>query len=414
MISTTTVSIVVLLIWGILYTLYRKRMFSSKLYYALLLIMGSAGLFFHPLPLMGLVPENYRVWNVILFAFLMGFTFLPWLKVDKLFRTNITFCVKDSYIGTIKRINIFLIILSLYSILYSLPYAIHATSLGADTVRTMLADDYMMPKTIFTTFAVGFASFAPVDVLMFYICLIDNRLKKYSIWLAISSMAIMVTNAASAARDAFIFIPLTYVCFYLLFKSSIEEKTKKNIKKFSIVALFLLLSVLGSITVDRFFNDRGSDRKSSLLYGTWGYFYQQPYVFDHILDYTKTYYGFERRLKFLNGAFGIHGTEYVATQADRMDYMFGSMYAEFYQINGYGTLFIGFFLYILLFNFILSSHYKKKKYFALLLSFCVYFIFTISGMFYFRYGGNDSEFLFYMSILLITFFVPDFLTLRKT
>lgn len=414
MISSTTVSIVVLLVWGILYTLYRKRMFSSKLFYTLLLIMGSAGLFFRPLPLMGLVPEYYNVWNVILFALLMGFTFLPWLNVDKLFRTNITFCIKDSYIKTIKNINIFLIIVSIYSIIYSFPYAINATAMGADTVRTMLADDYMMPKTIFTTFAVGFASLAPVDVLMFYISLIDNRLKIYSVWLALASSAIMVTNAASAARDAFIFIPLTYVCFYILFRKSIADRSRKKIKKFGLIALLLSLTVLGGITLDRFYNNRGADRGSSLLYGTWGYFYQQPYVFDHILDYTTTFYGFERRLKFLDGAFGIKSTEYVASQADKMDYMFGSMYAEFYQINGYSSLIIGFLLYIILFGFILSSHFKKKKYFSLLLAFSVYFVFTLSGMFYFRYGGNESEFMFYMGILLITFFVPNYLTIRKT
>lgn len=413
MLSTSLVSVVLLIVWGAFYLFMREKMFTSKMYFALLLLMGSAGLLFNPLPLMGLQPEFYRLGNVILFALLMGFTVIPWLKVDKLFGKGVAVSIKEDAISRIKSTNIFLIILSLYSIVYSFPYAVTATIMGADDVRTLIADDYMMPKTFFTTLAVGFASLAPINVLMFYLSLLDKRLKKYSVWLAISSTAIMVTNAASAARDTFIFIPLTYVCFYILFKGSIEEKAKKNIKKIGIVALLLLLFVLGGITLDRFFNDRGSEKESLLLYGTWGYFYQQPYVFDHILDYSKSFYGFERRLQFLDGAFGIHGTEYVATYADRMDYMFGSMYAEFYQINGYGTLLVGFLLYILVFYTILSSHYKKKNYFALLMSFSVYFIFTISGMFYFRYGGNDSEFLFYMSILLITFFVPNFLTIRK-
>ena len=410
MLSTSSVSIVLLLVWGILYYLLHKKLYTAKLYFMLLLLMGGAGLFFYPLPLMDLVPDVFNLSNILLFALLMVLAVLPWLIVDKLIKRRPLLYVDDISIKTIKTVNMILIILPAYSIIYSMPYALLAASMGADNVRTVVSDGSLMPPTIYTTFAVGFASFSPIIVLMFYISLLDNRLKKYSFWLTISSMSILVTNMASAARDAFIFIPFTYLCFYFLFRFSLGEKTKKNLKMFGVIALVFIAIVLGGITIARFYND--SHDSSRLVYGTWGYFYQQPYVFDHIIEQTQYFYGFNRRLKFLRGFFDIGGSEYSVSTANKVDYMFGTQYAEFYQMAGYTTLFVGFVFFLLLFYNILSYHYRRKNYFALLVAFCIYFIFTFSGLFYFRYGGNNSEFFFYMGILIITFLLPNILKIK--
>ena len=410
MITSTTVSFVLLLLWGVIYLLFRKKIFTSKLYFALLILMGSAGLFFHPLPLMGLYPETYKLGNIVLFAFLMIITVLPWMKIDKLFKRQPLIYIDDRRIGLIKTIIILLVVLSLYSIIYSFPYAIKASLIGSDSVRAMLLDSSIMPQSFFTTLAVGFASFSPVTVLMFYISLLDVRLKKYSLWLAVSSMAILVTNMASAGRDAFIFIPAIYLCLFFMFRFSLDKTTKRKLKRIGFVVFIFLALILGGITSDRFGHDR--DESSGIVYGTWGYFYQQPYVFDHIIEQTHTFYGFSRRLKFLKGLVDIGGSEYSISMANKADYMFGTQYGDFYQIAGYKSLIIGTFLFFLLFYFILSHHFRQRNYFALFVSFCIYSLFTISGMFYFRYGGNTSEFFFYTLILVLTFFIPNGLKIK--
>lgn len=407
MLTTTTVSLVLLFVWGILYVILRKRLYTSKLYFCLLIIMGSAGLFLHPLPLMGLFPEEYRLSHILLFSLLMVIMVLPWMKVDQLIKRHPVLCVNNQRIGLIKTICILLSLLPLYSIIYALPYALYANSIGAADVRSELLESSIMPQSVFTTFAVGFASFSPVIVLLFYISLLDKRLNRYSLLLFISSMSILVTNMASAARDAFVFIPLMYLCFYFIFRHSLDERVTKRLRRVGLIALLLVVSVLGGITIDRFYS--GEEDSSRLIYGTWGYFYQQPYVFDHILDQTHLFYGFNRRLKFLKGVFNIGGVEYSISTANQADYMFGTQFAEFYQMAGYKSLFIGSVLFLLVFYLILLHHFKRKNYFALLVSFCIYYLFTLSGMFYFRYGGNDSEFLFYSGILLLTYFIPNIL-----
>ena len=39
--------------------------------------------------------------------------------------------------------------------------------------------------------------------------------------------------------------------------------------------------------------------------------------------------------------------------------------------------------------------------------------FTISGLFYFRLGGIDNEFFFYMAFLLLAKYMPNFVIIKK-
>lgn len=413
MLSTTTVSIVLLCIWASFYRVLKNRLGTSKLYFFLLLLMGSAGLFLHPIPLMDLDVRSIDFFHVVLFALLMLFVLIPWINADSFFKNKYIFEVRDGYLPTIRIIFIVTIICSFYAIVYSIPYAVLSFVIGSSDIRALLDDGgSLMPENYMTTMAMGFGAFSPVVIIFVFISLLNKKLRFYTPFLVISSTSYIVTTFASAARDGFVLTPLTYIVFFLLFKNSIPRSNLRKIKVYAIVLGVLIVAGMSTITLGRFYSgDSSKESKERLMLGTWGYFYQQPYVFNYRID-AQSFYGFKRRLSFLDGALGVKGSEYAKDDSSAHQ-MFGTMFIEFYEICGYTSLFIGSVVYVLLFNTIIKLHKKRRKVFPFLLAFCVYFYFTISGMFYFRYGGNLSEFFFYMGILLSSFFVPDILKVSK-
>lgn len=239
--------------------------------------------------------------------------------------------------------------------------------------------------------------------------MLDKRLQKYTILLIISSLSYIVMTLAICARDGFIYTSLTYVVLFFVFKRSLSQKSIAKIKRITTIIAPIVFTLFLSFSLARFFVT-GNDSKE-LLYGTWGYLYQQPYVFDHVLDSFHDFYGFERRLSFLKDVIPLAGHEYTASNI--IEYMFGTQFAEFYEISGLSSLIILSFLYILLFYIVIATHIRRNLIFPVLLSFLIYFYFTISGIFYFRFGGNNSEFLFFVAILLSSFFVPNILTINN-
>lgn len=410
--STTSVSIFLLIVWTIFYIVLKRRMVSLKLYFVLLVFMASAGLIFHPLPLMGLYPDIYRFINIVLFSILMVLGIIPWLDFDKFLKRRFVIILNERYLFLIKLCFLISIICSFYAIIYSIPYSVISYSMGANNVRLLLdTGDTLMPQNVFTTLAIGFGAFSPVNIIFVFISLLDKRLKRYTLFLVISSTSYIVTTFASAARDGFILIPLTYIVFFIIFKASLSQKHIKLLKRYSIIVGSILAVGFSFITLDRFnSSDNTGYVTDDLIYGTWGYFYQQPYVFDHRIE-EPIFYGFKRRLVFLDGMFGVDGQEYYKTESIAHQ-MFGTMYLEIYEIAGYSSLFIITFIYIILFLSIIKYHRRHRNIFPMLLAFCIYFYFTISGMFYFRFAGNTSEFLFYMMLLFSSFIIPNILRIK--
>ncbi len=416
MLLAPAVSILILIIWAVFYLIKRKKIYSAKIYFALLLLMGCAGILINPLPLMGLEPTFYKLENIVLFALLMVVIIIPWLQFDKYVDKSYVFIVREEYIQPIKIIFFCTILISLFSIIYTIPYAVTAYSIGLDTVRNM-GSDALLPHSVFTTIAVGFASITPIIVLFVYISLLDKRLRHYSIWLVLSSFSYIVSTTSMAARDGYVFIALAYLCFYLIFRKSYDGKLKKTINKYLLIGIAVLGIGIGMITVERFLNQSTSkeEKIEEAIYGTWGYFYQQPYVFDHIIEDFNRFYGFKRRLKFLDGVIETKVShEYDSGSALRAEYMFGTQFAEFYEIAGYSSLLIITFLYVLFFSTGIRYHIRHKNYFSLLLAFCIYFHLTISGMFYFRFGGNDNVFFLYLLLFVSFFFMPSVLKVNIT
>lgn len=370
----------------------------------LLLLMGGAGLVLPRLPLMDLYPDYYDYKNIILFAVLMVVMIIPWIKFDSFFPSSPRFVFNEIYARKIGIIIKVLILLSLYAIIYTLPTAILAYSMGADQVRG--GDVSLLPQSILTTIAVASGCLSPLCILLFYVSMLSNSLRKYSFWLFISSMAYIVTTMAFCARDGFVFTPMMYLFLYVIFKDSLNNETNKIIRRYAYVLVVPLVFVISKFTLDRFGGQNVSSSESldDLLYGTWGYFYQQPYVFDHKVSYFHDFYGFERRLHFMEHIIPLHGKEYVL--AEKFEFMFGTQLGDFYEINGFSSLFACVFVYVLGFYKTITHFIKSYNITGLLLSFTIYLYFTLTGLFYFRVGGIDNVFFLYIALLISSYFIP--------
>lgn len=411
MISSFTASILLVFVFGVCYLLLKHRLVTSKFYFVLLFLMGAAGIV---LPLDKYVyyySTEYNAIFILLFSVLVVMTLIPWVRFDKAFRNWGVICVREKYLTTLKLVFVANIVFGLYAILYAFPYALMAISMGADDVRQLIADDSFYPKSILTTICVGIGYLTPIQILLFYISLLHPNLRKYSILLFVTSLSYLITMLPYAARDGFIFVPLTYYFMYKVFSPSIPVILKHKIRKYALVLGGAIVFGVLFISYQRFYLNAKSGLSSfdSMIYGTWGYFFQQPFVFEQTLSYDVSDLGFGRRFELLNNLFGIPKHSY---SLDSLTTSFGTMYSEFFNCYGWSSL-IGFSLfYYVSFSALLGCHIQRKRYFSILLVFVVYLYYTISGLFYYKmYILSVTE--LYLVVLFSSLFIGNVLTVSK-
>lgn len=411
MISSFTASILLVFVFGVCYLLLKHRLVTSKFYFVLLFLMGAAGIV---LPLDKYVyyySTEYNAIFILLFSVLVVMTLIPWVRFDKAFRNWGVICVREKYLTTLKLVFVVNIVFGLYAILYAFPYALMAISMGADDVRQLIADDSFYPKSILTTICVGIGYLTPIQILLFYISLLHPNLRKYSILLFVTSLSYLITMLPYAARDGFIFVPLTYYFMYKVFSPSIPVILKHKIRKYALVLGGAIVFGVLFISYQRFYLNAKSGLSSfdSMIYGTWGYFFQQPFVFEQTLSYDVSDLGFGRRFELLNNMFGIPKHSY---SLDSLTTSFGTMYSEFFNCYGWSSL-IGFSLfYYVSFSALLGCHIQRKRYFSILLVFVVYLYYTISGLFYYKmYILSVTE--LYLVVLFSSLFIGNVLTVSK-
>lgn len=411
MITSYSASILLLSVFGLSYLVLKRKLITSKFYFVLLLIMGIAGIV---LPLDKYVHYYSTVYDsvyILLFAVLVVMTLIPWLRFDKEFRNWRVISVRDKYLGHLKIIFIIDILLGLYSIVYAFPYALMALSMGVDDVRQFIADASFYPKNFMTTVCVGIGYLTPIQILLFFISLLHPALKKFSILLFVISLSYLVTMLPYAARDGFIFIPLTYLFAYKVFAPSLSISLKQKIRKYALIVGGILLCGVLFISYQRFYlsEKSGLDAFDSMIYGTWGYFFQQPFVFEQTLSYDVSYFGFGRRFELINNLLDIPKLNY---SLDSLTTSFGTMYSEFFNCYGWSSL-IGFSLfYYVSFFLLLRFQIKRKNYFSLLLVFIIYLYYTITGLFYYKmYLLAVTE--LYLVVLISSIFLSNILTVSK-
>lgn len=411
MISSFTASLLMLFVFGVCYWLLRQRLVTSRFYFILLFFMGVAGTV---LPLDKYVhyySTQYNATYILLFSLLVVMTLIPWIKFDKAYRTWGKIYVKDMYLKTFKIVFVINISLGVYAVAYAIPYAMMAFSMGADDVRLFITNDSFYPHNLMTTICVGVGYLTPIQIFLFYISLLHQSLRKFSILLFLTSLSYLITMLPYASRDGFIFIPLTYYFTYKLFSSSLSTQLRQKIKKYAFVAGGIIVLGVLFITYQRFYLNPKSNLNAldSVIYGTWGYFFQQPFVFEQNLSYDVSDLGFGRRFEIINILFGIPKHYYTT---DALTTSFGTMYAEFFHCYGWSSL-IGFSLfYYISFSLLLDVHIIKRNYSSILLVHIIYLYYTISGLFYYKmFLLSVTE--LYILILTCSLFLRNMLGVSK-
>ena len=377
-----------------------------------MLFMSSAGIFLNLDEYLSYITLKYDIRNIILFASLMSLVLIPWFSFDSNYKKWGTLDVKRQSFSFLRLLLIANIVLSIYAIIYALPYAYRAFSLGAHETRLMIQDESVYPHTIFTTICVGVGYLVPLQVLLLFITLINDALGKYRLLTFIASFANIVVVMPFSGRDGFVFIPLMYLFIYAIFKKSITPKGKSFIKHGLFFAGGCLLLLFLYITIDRFIANslRHFNSDSSFIYGTWGYFFQQPYVFDQNLQHREHFFGFSRRFPLLDIVFNT-STNYNSFYP--FDTSFGTMFAEFYSVNGWGSLLFFSLAFITSFNVLIRFHIKQRNTTAILITFVIYLYYLITGLFYYRLYALNTTILFLL-VLFCTFFIKDFIVIKST
>lgn len=396
-------ALILLVIWCFAYIILKRKLITSKIYFGLLLLMCGAGIC---LPLdtfldLGTDPR-FSPFNITIFAILLITAIYPWVIFDNYYKKSGKYVINRKSITFFRFVFIGMIILAIYAISYSLPYAIIGYKLGAAQVRAIILDDSILPKSPLTTIAVGVGILAPIYIVMFYISLLDNNLRKYSLPLFIGSLTYLVTSAAAQARDGFILIPLTYVFLYLVFKKSLSEESILTLHKYAKLVIPIGLTFLLIITISRFYS--GKDNPIiSFIDGTWGYFYQQPYVFDQTIQHQTHFHGVGYRFPLFAKILDLPAVNDRFLNY-KFEWMFGTMYATFYSANGWTSLII--FTCCFMFSWAIAFKIlnKNKNYLGLLIVFALYLYHLISGLFYFRFSAISI-----MSTYLLVIFASFFL-----
>lgn len=365
--------------------------------------MSSAGIILDMDKMIYFETQTYLLNNILLFALLLLLVVIPWLKYDK-YIINVNFAVNEKYINSLKFIYSILFVLSIVCIIYCLPYAIAANSLGAETMRQI---GCLMPISFMTTFATGIATLAPIGILLFFIGLLSPKLVFHAVLILILPIASIIHSMTFAARELYIFLPLTFIIVYLTFKDSLSINIRIKIKQISLIIGILMIISFVTITINRF----GKIGTDSFIEGTWGYIYQQPYVFDQTLQFFTNFKAFSSNLSFIGNFLGENTTNKDLELTT--EWCFGTMYQAFYEMYGYISLFIGSITYLLVFNYMAKKSIKSGRPFMIMVNFIIFLWFTISGLFYFRYGKIDAQFILYMLIIFLSSLYPPFIICKN-
>ena len=407
MVSFTEASIILLAIWFLVYYCRKDKSLTSKKYYILLFIMGAAGILLPMQEYLLQVTHEFNAFNIVLFAFLLLSVLLPWSKIDAWKRREYPlYRIKNRYIGAVKIFLLFIIFSAIFAYVYCMPYAIMAYKMGGSEVRLLIADSSLMPENILSTICYAVGYLAPIQIVCFYLCLIDDRLNKFRFWVFLASLSYIVTTAPIQARDGFIFIPLTYLFLYPICKNSINRETIVKFKRVLLLIGGVGFLLIATITFSRFSEStQYSSPIHGIIYGTYGYFYQQPYVFDNLLEYVPATQGLSRRFPLLCKLFDIPIKEYIPQNA-LLEQSFSTMYGSFYMATGFSSLIIASLFFVISWSIVFSKHISRKNTSSLIICYSVFIYHVVSGLFYFRFS-QESPMSLYLIIIVISFFLPN-------
>ena len=401
-----TTALILTILWAVIYLFIRKKINSGKVYFIFLFSMSIPSFF--ELEFLEKYIEGFIDYaNIFALGILLLLSFIPWYYFDTHFSRNRILSINNAFLPNLKRIFTFCICGSILSIIYLLPYAIQSMAIGAADIREYIQDESILPNNIITTICVGFAALHIYCILFFYISYLSNELKPYRFWLFISSFSYIVSCISITARDGFIILPAFYLIFYLIFRKSIPPQNINKIKRTLSIILGIAIIFVGIFSISRFYDNKYQD-SSRLLDGTIGYIAQQPYVFDSTVKLQDDFQGYGVRFPLVNRILGIG--KYTVDRLDSwFETCFGTMYADFYNIGGWGPVICILLIFVIYYRWGIARCYRNNNPFAQLLVFTVYLYIALTGIFYCKAGSSISMNVFYIIISILPLFVGKYL-----
>lgn len=401
--------VILSVIFGCLWLMTRRRVRSGYIYLLMLLCMVVPSLLNMEQMMeywRGDVPVNYT--NIVVFGILLCLGFVPWVMVDSEFTLKrLSLSVNPRREKQLRIAMIVLVAASIYSIVYMSPYAFESIRRGAFETRLLIKKVDLLPHSFLTTIASGIAACNIFCILGFFVASLSEKLKSMRWWLLLGSLSFPVNEMVYVSRDAFVYYAIEFVVCYLIFNPSYTRRFRRRLGMVMVSAAAVTVLSLFAITWHRFHGDK--DQFVDIPSGTLGYISQQPYVFSNTIEEQQEFRGFKRYFPLLDLVIH-HEVKKPKYRRQRHEWMFGTMYANFYTVNGwksmigFSALFIGWF--IACFAWLI----RKKNYTGLLLLFIVYVHIFCSGLFYFRVGYSVVSNLFWLAASVVPLFVKGYVT----
>ena len=410
----TETGIILTIIWGIFFLHCKsiRAIRTSKIMFLMLLCMiipnliGAEFLEFFDITI------NY--FDTLIFGFLIVSSLIPWINFDKYISKSNKYVLHctPSNLHKIKLISIFLILSSLYSIAYLAPFAYIGLTMDSIQVRAMLSEGgSILPANIFTTISIGLSAFNIYCILFFYIAFCFNELKRYRLFLFISSLSNVVSATTFAGRDQFVVVILFFCIFYIALSPFFLKSIQKKVKRVIIIALIAAGSVMSIFTVARFYSKSYTNDTDYLLVGTLGYIAEQPLVFNSYIEKEHTFIGIKKAFPLIDNILELPSKERETKQP--FNWQFGTMYASFFTMYGWSSLIIMALVYWSFYTYGIKYLIRQNKFFNVLLFFCVYLYIEITGIFYLKAVGTILINLFYMTLSIAPLFMRNMIDLVK-
>ncbi|MGY5451689.1 hypothetical protein ACVFI8_12195 [Agarivorans sp. MS3-6] len=289
----------------------------------------------------------------------------------------------------------FAALLVFLSLIYIIPFSIKALTMNSIELRLLLRTGFtVLPSNLATTLAVAITNFYAIFAFLFFYCVRERLSVFLKVGMFCGAISYVFTTLCFGGRDGAVFFVATMIFMYILFSSELSQNSKVRMEKLIKGVVFLSVFVVLTISVRRFFTNGDI---SELVWGTLGYFGQQPYVFSEAINKEINFQGGERYFPLYYLV--VHGVEPEVIRTDEYQWSFGTFLSSFYMFNGM----IALCLIVLIKSFFLSVFFKlhgviRSPVFGIIL--ILYFQFMSTGVFYFKLGHRAGNF-----YLLILFFV---------
>ncbi len=338
--------------------------------------------------------ESYEEYIFVFYAIMVCYALSPLYAIrSKSMRPILT----DYKFNKHERWFIWILIIgAVYSIIYTVPYAVKSIGLGAHQVRRVAlrdADVSVLPKTIWTTVAVAFATFFSIYLSLFFMAIKSNLRMITKVLLLVSSLSYVVSSLAYTARDGLLFFMLFSVIFLTVYWSWFNPKLQRSLTYVLIFLFSAAFYFLADFTVDRW-----GDSSST---GIMSYVATQPYVFAENFTrrdfiHEEDFYGLGLRFPLLSDIFG--GTTLIE-RSEPYEWTFGTFLTDFYNVSGLTSLmfFTIAFTEFFRFQFRISRNHQMR--FSICYIFYIHFI--VSGLFYFRLGSFSGNIFILLLIIAL-------------